>query len=52
MDISEKIAFNSTLFQEIIKKLSEVDLFKGNWDLIETKEKRYLGLADFLHYRI
>ena len=42
MDISEKIAFNSTLFQEIIKKLSEVDLFKGNWDLIETKEKRYL----------
>lgn len=42
MDISKKIAFNPTVFQEIIKKLSEVDLFKGNWDLIETKEKRYL----------
>ena len=39
MDISKKTAFNPKMFQEIITKLSEIDLFKGNWDSIETKEK-------------
>ena len=42
MDISKKTAFNPAMFQEIITKLSEIDLFKGNWDSIETKEKKYL----------
>lgn len=42
MDISDKIAFQPTIFQEIIQKLSQVDLFKGKWELIENKEKRYL----------
>lgn len=42
MDISKKTAFNPRMFQEIITKLSEIDLFKGNWDSIETKEKKYL----------
>lgn len=42
MDISNKIAFQPTIFQEIIQKLSQVDLFKGKWELIENKEKRYL----------
>ncbi|AOR28869.1 filamentation induced by cAMP protein Fic [Formosa sp. Hel1_33_131] len=30
------------MFQEIITKLSEIDLFKGNWDSFETKETKYL----------
>ncbi|TPV31844.1 Fic family protein [Paucihalobacter ruber] len=42
MDIFHKIAFQPAIFQEIIQKLSQIDLFKGKWDLIENKEKRYL----------
>lgn len=42
MDISKKIAFQPEIFQEIIQKLSKVDSFKGGWELIEHKEKRYL----------
>lgn len=42
MDISKKIAFQPAIFQDIIQKLSIVDLFKGGWRLIENKEKRYL----------
>lgn len=30
MDISYKIEFKPAIFQEIIKKLSQIDLFKGN----------------------
>ncbi len=43
MDISKKIAFQPTIFQDIIQKLSLVDSFKGGWELIENKEKRYLN---------
>ncbi len=42
MDIYHKLAFTPAIFQEIIKKLSQIDTFKGNWDLIENKEKKYL----------
>lgn len=42
MDISKKIAFQPEVFQSIIQKLSIVDTFKGGWNLIENKEKRYL----------
>lgn len=42
MDISKKIAFQPTIFQEIIQKLSAIDTFNGGWHLIENKEKRYL----------
>jgi len=42
MDMSKKIAFKPEIFQEIIQKLSQVDSFKGGWELIENKEKRYL----------
>lgn len=42
MDISKKIEFSSSIFQEIINKLREIDLFKGSWDFIKNKEKRYL----------
>lgn len=42
MDISKKIAFQATIFQDVIQKLGVVDTFKGGWNLIETKEKRYL----------
>ncbi len=42
MDISKKIAFQPLIFQDIIQKLSVIDTFKGGWDLIENKEKRYL----------
>lgn len=42
MDISKKIAFQPAIFQDIIQKLGVVDTFKGGWNLIENKEKRYL----------
>lgn len=42
MDISKKIAFQPSIFQDIILKLGIVDTFKGGWNLIENKEKRYL----------
>ncbi len=42
MDISKKIQFRASIFQEIITKLSEIDLFRGNWNVLENKEKRYL----------
>lgn len=42
MDISDKIAFQPTIFNDIIQKLSLVDSFKGGWKLIENKEKNYL----------
>ncbi|MGB5383601.1 MAG: Fic family protein [Lutimonas sp.] len=42
MDLLKKIAFQPTIFQEIIQKLSQIDSFKGGWKLIENKEKRYL----------
>lgn len=42
MDISKKIAFQPEIFTEIIQKLSQIDLFKGGWELIENKERRYL----------
>ena len=42
MDISKKIAFQPAIFQNIIQKLGIVDTFKGGWNLIENKEKRYL----------
>ncbi len=42
MDISKKIAFQPSIFQDIIQKLDLIDTFKGGWNLIENKEKRYL----------
>ncbi len=42
MDISKKIAFQPEIYQDIIQKLSQIDSFKGGWQLIENKEKRYL----------
>jgi Fic family protein len=42
MDIAKKIAFQPAIFQNIIQKLGIVDTFKGGWNLIENKEKRYL----------
>jgi Fic family protein len=42
MDIFKKIAFKPEIFQGIIQQLSSIDTFKGNWELIENKEKRYL----------
>ena len=42
MDISKKIEFTPLLFQEIIQKLGVVDSFKGGWQRIENKEKKYL----------
>lgn len=38
----KKIAFQPEIYQDIIQKLSQIDLFKGRWELIENKEKRYL----------
>lgn len=42
MNMLKKIAFKPHIFQDIIQKLGIVDTFKGGWQLIENKEKRYL----------
>jgi len=42
MDISEKIAFSSQTYQEVIKRLGIIGTFKGNWQAIESSEGRHL----------
>ena len=42
MDISKKLQFDPTTFQEIMTKLSEIDSFRGSWHVLENKHKTYL----------
>lgn len=40
--INQKLDFSSTTFQQIMRKLSVIDTFKGNWKAIEDSDNRYL----------
>jgi len=42
MDILKKINFNFKTNQLILKIISQIDLFKGKWNIIEQKENKYL----------
>jgi Fic family protein len=40
--INQKLELKASIYQQITKKLSIVDSFKGNWKTIESQEGRYL----------
>lgn len=40
--MEQKLAFSSEVFQQIIKQLSVIDSFKGNWESIELKHSKHL----------
>ncbi len=40
--INEKLNFSLKTSQQILKKISFIDTFKGKWNILETKENRYL----------
>ena len=42
MDILNKLNFDFKTNQLILKIVSQVDLFKGKWDIIEQKDNKYL----------
>ena len=42
MDISKKLEFGSAVYQQIMKQLSIIDSFKGNWEIIDLKHSQYL----------
>jgi len=42
LDISNKIAFQPAVFQDITLKLGVIDNFNWGWNHIENKEKKYL----------
>jgi len=40
--INNKLNFTLKTSQQILKKISFIDTFKGKWNILETKETRYL----------
>lgn len=42
MDISKKLEFTSAVYQQIMKQLSIIDSFKGNWERIDLKHSKHL----------
>lgn len=42
MDISKKLEFTGTVYQQIMKQLSIIDSFKGNWEIIDLKHSKHL----------
>ena len=40
--MNQKLEFTGDVFQQIIKQLSVVDSFKGNWESIELKHSKHL----------
>lgn len=40
--MNQKLEFSSGVFQQIMKQLSVVDSFKGNWEAIELKHSKHL----------
>ncbi len=40
--MKEKLEFTGEIFQQIMKQLSVVDRFKGNWETIELKDSKHL----------
>lgn len=41
-NISNKMAFSGEVYQQIMKRLSDIDSFKGNWQAIELKHSKHL----------
>lgn len=42
MDISKKLEFTGAVYQQIMKQLSIIDSFKGNWEVIDLKDSKHL----------
>lgn len=42
MDISHKLDFSSTVYQQLMQQLSIIDSFKGNWKAIELQHSKHL----------
>jgi len=40
--MNHKLSFDSQVYQQILKQLSIVDSFKGNWELVELKHSKHL----------
>jgi len=40
--MNQKLAFSGEVFQLIIKQLSTIDRFQGNWEVIELKHSKHL----------
>jgi Fic family protein len=40
--MNQKLEFTAVIFQQIIKQLSIVDSFKGNWETIELRHSKHL----------
>ena len=40
--MNKKLEFSGSVFQKIMKQLSIIDRFKGNWDVVELKDSKYL----------
>jgi Fic family protein len=40
--MTNKMAFSGEVYQQIMKRLSEIDSFKGNWQAIELKHSKHL----------
>lgn len=41
-NINNKLEFSGAVYQQITRKLSVIDSFKGNWNAIENSDSRYL----------
>jgi len=42
MDMSKKLEFTSAVYGQIMKQLSIIDSFKGNWEIIDLKHSKHL----------
>ncbi|KAA1239307.1 Fic family protein [Aquimarina sp. RZ0] len=42
MDMSKKLEFTSTVYGKIMKQLSIIDNFKGNWEIIDLRYSKHL----------
>ena len=52
MDMSKKLEFTSVVYQQIMKQLSIIDSFKGNWEIIDLKHSKHLKeLRKIANYR-
>jgi len=40
--LEKKLEFNPNTYQQILKKIGFIDSFKGEWNIIEKQENRYL----------
>lgn len=40
--MKQKLEFTGVIYQQIISHLSIIDRFKGNWEIIELKDSKYL----------